>query len=372
MSSRLISRYIAGLLLWPSLLIAFSLTGIVWLMQALRFVDFIINRGLSVGDFLYLTMLILPSLLNMILPIALLIAVIFVYHKLYAESELAAMQASGLSRWQLARGALWGCAVVLLITYAHTLYLLPTANRKFKDMKEFLKDNYASILLQEQVFNHPADGVTVFIRQRLEDGKLQGILVHDNRNPEVTVTMMADEATLTQTAAGSRFLLTHGIRQEMRNRQITWLNFDRYTLDIRFFTQKSMQRERGESEQYISELFHDGGNDDVLQRNKRYAEGHQRILWPWFSFALPLVAMALLISGEFNRRGMWKRLAVIAGASLAQLLAFFGLINLMVKTPFLVVVSYGFVLVLIVGSIIILTRAHLWVKQPPEHMACEG
>jgi lipopolysaccharide export LptBFGC system permease protein LptF len=184
---------------------------------------------------------------------------------------------------------------------------------------------------------------------------------------------MADEATLAQTDKGTRFLLTHGIRQEKRGDDVSWLNFDRYTLDVSFYNQQAMQRERGASEQYLPELFRaDAAHEDEIQRNKRRAEGHQRLLWPWYSFSLPLVAIALLTSGEFSRRGMWKRLVVIAIASLAQLLAFFGLMNLMVKTPFLVAVSYALVAALIVGAVVMLARAHGWNKRTSPPRMQEG
>ena len=70
-------RYLFMHLLWPTVLITASLTGIVWLTQVLRFLDFILNRGLSLGDFMYLTGLMLPSLLLILMPICLCIAVVY-------------------------------------------------------------------------------------------------------------------------------------------------------------------------------------------------------------------------------------------------------------------------------------------------------
>ncbi len=350
-----ITQYILGLLLWPTVLITFSLTAIIWLMQALRFVDFIINRGLSVGDFVYLTMLILPSLLTIILPVALLIAVVFTYHKLYSDSELVVMQASGLSRWRMARPVLVSGACVMLVTYAFTLYLLPSANRQFKDMREFLKDNYASVLLQEEVFNHPVDGMTVFIRERADTGKLKGVLVHDNRDPDTIVTMMADEATLLSTPSGPRFLLEDGIRQEKRGKRISWLNFDRYSVDISYYTEKKLDRQRDESELYVSEIFQAKSLKQPLS-GKLTAELHQRLSWPWFSLLLSLCAVSILMGGSFSRRGMWKRLVVTGGISLALVVGFFGLVNMLVKLPMLVPVLYGYMMAIFAGSALMLGK----------------
>ena len=66
-----IDRYIFRQLLGATLFVAVTLTGVVWLTQSLRFVEMIVNRGLSAPLFLYFTMLLLPSFLGVILPVAL-------------------------------------------------------------------------------------------------------------------------------------------------------------------------------------------------------------------------------------------------------------------------------------------------------------
>src|ERR1700683_4222371 len=100
------SKYIVKNLVHSTLLITFSLTSIVWLTQALRFIDFIVNQGVSIAIFLKPTGLLIPSLVLMILPTALFCSVLFVYNKLKSDSELVVLQAAGLSRWRLSIPAL--------------------------------------------------------------------------------------------------------------------------------------------------------------------------------------------------------------------------------------------------------------------------
>src|SRR5271154_4362240 len=111
------SKYIARHLVNSTLLITFSLTSIVWLTQALRFIDFIVNQGVSVVIFVKLTLLLIPSLVLMILPPSLFCAVMFVYNKLKTDSELIVMQAAGISRWRLAIPAMQVAAGVMLVAY---------------------------------------------------------------------------------------------------------------------------------------------------------------------------------------------------------------------------------------------------------------
>jgi lipopolysaccharide export system permease protein len=337
------------------MLITFTLTGIVWLMQALRFVDFIINRGLSVSDFLYLTLLILPSLLTMILPIALLIAVVFIYNKLSNESELVVMKAAGLSRFELSYAAMIAGGLVMITTYVFTLYLQPTANRQFRDMKEFLRDNYASILLQEEVFNHPVDGMTVFIRERTDTGELKGILVHDNRKASAPITMMAEEGVLVQTPNGPSFKLEKGVRQERADGRVSWLNFDNYNLDLSYYTKQTMTRELDESERYFTDLWRTEGLSDK-QRREMHAEAHRRITWPWFAFILSFAAVTAITGGEFNRRGMWKRVSGTALACALIIIGYFTLGNAIVKYPYMTIMLYLYAIGIFLFSLSMLIR----------------
>src|SRR5947208_2238894 len=75
----------------------------VWLAQSLRLVDLIVNRGLSAEVFLYLALLILPRFFDIVLPIGAFIAVLFIFNRLTAESELVVMRSAGLSPLALAR-----------------------------------------------------------------------------------------------------------------------------------------------------------------------------------------------------------------------------------------------------------------------------
>jgi lipopolysaccharide export system permease protein len=342
--------YIIRHLTLPTLLITASLTCIIWLTQALRFIDFIVNRGLSIGDFVYITSLLFPSLLLLLVPVSLFIAVIVTYQRLSSDSELVALRAAGLSRWQLAQPAVVVAIFATLFCYAQSLYFLPLSNRQFNDMRAFLRDNYTSVLLQEEVFNTPVDGLTVFVRARDSDNNMQGILVHDNRLPDNPITMMAEEGTLSQGPSGPQFHLVQGIRQELRRGQISWLNFDSYTLDLSFYTGVMRDRERDPDEKYLGELF--DAQVSEAERNQLRAEGHQRIVWPLYNLGLALMAVAGLLSGEFNRRGNWRRVAAISIGAVVVALAGVGLRNLVVKEPMLLPMLYVFIGAVIIGSIL--------------------
>ena len=349
------SIYIIKQLGWSTLLVAFTLTGIVWLGQALRFVDFIVNRGVSFINFLHLTALIIPSLLTIVLPFALLCAVLFTYLKLLQDSEIIVLQSAGLSRMQLARPALQFSALVLLFGYFITLYLLPLTYGQFREMQAFLRDNYASLLLQEEVFSNPVEGLTVFIKQRDNNGTLRGILVHDNRNPEQPITMMAQEGRLMQTPQGPRFFLMNGNRQEMQKGRLSVLNFESYTLDISFYTNKAKSRSVQPAEMYLGELL-SYDNPDPLEVAEARAEAHQRIIWPLYTVGLTVFALGMLLSQTYNRRMQWARIGIAILLGIAFLATAIALENAASKKPYLISAMYGLLFLLFLVGWVLLTR----------------
>ena len=329
------SVYIMKQLAQATLLIAVSLTSIVWLTQALRFIDFIVNRGISFTSFLELTLLLIPSLMLFILPFALLFAVLFVYYRLMMDSELLVLSGAGLSRFQIAKPAINIAIMVSLIAYSISLYILPVSYHAFKEMQEFMRDNYASLLLQEDVFNNPVEGLTVYIRDRDKEGILYGIIVHDSRDPkEPAVTMMAEKGQLIQSAQGPTFIL----------------DFAKYTLDISFYTNSAGKRTKQPEEMFLDELLYPDTADE-LEKARLIAEGHNRISYPLFPLALTLFALAVLLSGEFNRRGQWQRITFIVVCSGVVLSVAIGILHLAVKNEWLISLLYINIVMIILFSI---------------------
>ncbi len=355
---KLYMRYLLGQLALPALIALLAFSGAVWLSQSLRFVDLIVNKGLPVTTFLYLTLLLFPSLLLVILPVALFSAVLFVYHRLILESEVTAMKAVGLSNWQLASPGLVLAGIVTLIGYSISLYFMPLAFQSFRDLQYEIRRDFSYVLLQPGVFNTPVPGLTVYVREHRNDGSLTGILVHDERRGNLPVTMMAEEGFLVQGEQGPLFVLEDGSRQELDIRRagapnLSILHFNRYTLDLAAAAPPPDQRSPKPKELYLHELLSPGepGLSDA-DRRELIAEGHRRLTWPLNATAFALIALGALLSHRFDRRGPWKRtllavvlaitvqvLSMAAGRMAERSLAFVPLIYVVAVLPGLVALA---------------------------------
>lgn len=339
-------RYLLAQLALPALIATIACAGAVWLSQSLRFVDLIVNKGLPATTFLYLTFLLFPSLLLIILPFALFCAVLFVYHRLIMESELTVMKAVGLSNWQLAAPCLLLAGVVTLVGYALSLYLMPLAYRSFKDLQQQIRQDFSYVLLQPGVFNTPLRNVAVYIKSVEPDGSLRGILVHDSRKQDSPSTLMAEQGFLIEGDQGALFVLERGTRQERehnRNRPgaMSILHFDRYTLDLASTNVTRPDAQREPEERFIGELLNP--TDERLSprvRQEMIAQGHRRLTWPLNTMVLALIGLAALLAPGYDRGGPWRRTGVAVVAAIVVQAASMAVGSLAADSPALIPLVY--------------------------------
>ncbi len=350
-------RYLLRQLLGPFLLVAFGLLAVIWLTQSLRFIDLIVNKGLSLGAFLLMTMLLMPSFMGAILPVAFFCSLLFVYNKLIMDNELVSLRAAGIGEWALAKPALVLAAAVAVISYAIVLYFLPVTYRTFKEQQFVLRSDYSSVLLQEGTFNSLTDQVTVYVRQRTKGGVLRGILLHDARSPERPVTMMAESGFLARTPEGPRLVLENGNRQavEKGKTKLSLLHFERYTMDLSELGERGEERWRKPRERFLHELLNPREDDALEQanRDKFLAEAHSRIVSPLFSLALAAIGLAALLSRSLNRRTLWRRLLVAIAAAVLFEVGSLALLNAAAKNSQLIPLAYLPLAAAFAGAVIV-------------------
>ena len=317
-----ITRYMLKQVIGVTIFVTAILCFAIWLTQSLRLIDLIVNRGLPLSMFGYLAVLLLPRFLAIVLPIAVFCATLFTYNRLSSDSELVVLRSAGLSQLSIAKPGLLAAALASVVMIFLNMYLLPASYREFKDLQFAIRHDYSSILLQEGVFNTLGEKVTVFVRERNTLGELRGILVHDNRNPEQQVTMMAEQGAIVQSEQGPRVILVNGNRQHVdRDKgELSLLYFDQYVVEIVASQGPGYLRFRDPRERYLHELLNPGDSDgERHHRNKLIAEGHNRITSLILPFTYSAIGLALLMAAPFNRRGQIRItiLAVLAVSLIA-------------------------------------------------------
>lgn len=331
-------------MLFGFLLITSGLLMIVWLSQSLRLFDMLLNSKVSIWLFVRLTMMLIPSYLAIISPIALFAVALFTYNRLITDRELIILRAAGMSPMQLAKPVLTIGILFTLIGFYISLILVPHAVANFREMRWKVQHDVSHLLIQEGEFNDITDGITVYIRNKNGDGSLEGIILHDQHNPDSQVTLLAEKGNIVYKDGVPQISMKNGSRQEVSNKtgRFSILYFDYYNLDFVSNKDKSASRFKNPAERSLKELLTTPRNQ--LPNDKTYhrfrMEGFKRLSMPFYNLSFMLIAAAGLLTGNFNRRGHNKRIIVtvliMAGVQIAAL----GVENLCMKNLYFVPLLY--------------------------------
>ncbi|HEV7268600.1 MAG TPA: LptF/LptG family permease [Falsiroseomonas sp.] len=324
-----IDRYMLRQLVGGLLAVTFGLAALVWLTQSLRFIELVLDRGLSLAVFVQLTGLMLPGFIAVILPITTFVVVLFIYVRMNSDRELVVMRAAGLSQLRLARPAMLLALASVGIGYALNLWLVPMSHTAFRIWQYEIRNEMAAILVQEGVFSSVGGDLTVYARLRDRDGTLRGILVHDAREAGAPATILAEEGRITNGPFGPRVTLHKGVRQQMERvpppagsppgtqptMRLSVLSFNENSVDLARATRQEEVRFRDSRERSVQELLHPDPAEQLRPREiaRFVGEAHQRLSAPLTALTYALVGLAVALTGQFRRHGGGLRLAVGVG-----------------------------------------------------------
>ena len=316
-SGKMISQfdiYIFRQVLFAMVVTTGGLTALVWLTQSLRFVDLVVNRGLSFVVFVHLTSLLIPSFIAVILPITTYVVIQFVYQRMATDRELTVMRAAGLSPWALARPALAAAVLATFIGYGLSLWGVPASLSDFRQFQWEIRNRLAAFLVQGGVFTPLSERLTVYVRLRDPDGTLHGILVEDERDPAAHATILAERGRLIDGPNGPRVLLLDGSRQEIDHQsgRLDVLTFKQNEVDLAQTSKDEATRPIDMSERPLGELL-DPRPDDEHDREKWIAEGHKRLSAPLTTLSYAMVGLFSALGGMFRRHGGVARPLVTVG-----------------------------------------------------------
>lgn len=338
-----LDTYIAKQIMTGFLLVALSLMSMLWLTQSLRFVEMVTDKGLPVYLFVEMTSLLMPRIFSILSPIALFVAVMFVYNRLITDSELVVMKAVGISTVVIARAAIL-IGVLLALFNVFVLNVgVPRAENKFRDLEFEVKNSFTRMMLREGAFTTFKDSTTIFIDEFVDEGVVRGIIVSDSKKADEKVVTVAESGKLEYTDAGPKLLLNKGTRQVMNKKsgQFSSMTFDDYAVDFGDMT-VAHKKSKSVREWGIKELFAEAKKPETSAKLARAyrAEAHRRILAPLFNLVFALLACTGLLIANFNRRGQGKVIMISILAMVAVQVLDMTLVNMARKHEWVVWLMY--------------------------------
>ena len=340
---RLIERYLLRQLLWPTIFAVTALSVVAMLSQSLGALDIIVNQGQSAFVLIKLTLLTLPQLLVMVLPIALFVAALVALNRLHTEQEIVVCFASGMSRWRVISPAMRLASVVTVIALFLNLWIEPLAERAIRNELFRVRTDLAASLVRVGEFTEPAPGLTVYAQGSDTGGALRNLFVIQQKADGGDTAFFAAKGKVSKRNGAPVLIMRDGSEQAFTSAGVLdYLKFDEYIFDLSGFLAKTDVIHYKISDRYLHELvFPD--LTQTWERQERVtmlAEANARLSGPLYNIAFMAMALAAVIGGSFSRLGYGRRIVAVGAAAAVVRIAGFAVQALCADSVWLNVLQY--------------------------------
>ena len=307
-----LDRYVLSHLMMVFGFFSLVLVLIYWINRAVVLFDQLIANGQSATVFLEFTLLTLPGVIRLVMPIAAVAAALYVTNRLTQDRELVVMQATGFGPFRLARPVLYFGAIVGVMVAVLVNGIVPLATAALDDRRGEIAENLTARLLREGEFMNPTDGVNVFIREITPQGELRDVFLSDAREPDRQSAYSAQRALFVRAEDGPKLVMLEGMVQTLSqdDRRLAVTRFSDLTYDLgTLLGTESDARdvdEVGTLELLAATpaLVAETGDD----RAELLSEGHSRIAQATLAVVAPLLGFGTLLLGGFTRFGIWRQI----------------------------------------------------------------
>jgi lipopolysaccharide export system permease protein len=237
---KIIGKYVLKEHVGPFLFASTALTSLMLLQYIAKRLGELVGKGLPVSVIVEFLLLSLPFTIAMTLPMAVLVAVLYAFSRLAAESEINAMKASGVSMWTVLAPVLLGGVAMSLLMLAFNDQVLSRSNHRLAKLQLDIFRTKPTFALREQVLNPVKEGQLYLRASHIDQGtaKMKEVVIYDHADPVRRRTIFADSGTLALAPNGRDLEMTlfDGEMFTVPNKdpsELTRLFFERDRLRVR-------------------------------------------------------------------------------------------------------------------------------------------
>ena len=339
-----IGRYIFRTTMVAFLITLVTLTVVIWFTQAMRDFDLITSERQTLFVFVGITGMIVPLLIMIIAPIALMVSAGHVLNRLSSDSEIIVMNAAGVSPWRLLRPFLAAAILVSLLVAVIAAYISPRALRELRDWSSQVRADILTNIVQPGRFTSVGGNLTFHIADRRPNGLLVGIFVDDRRDPNEQATYLAEQGEIIKNAQGTFLVLEHGSIQRLEAGHIDprILSFDRYPFDLSKFTSGPQNVTYTVREKYIWELMWPRPDDTLYaqQPDQYRSELYDRLATPLYPLAFAILTYMFLGPPQTTRQSRTLALVGLITSAIALRLIGFASVIVGVRIPSVLAIQF--------------------------------
>ena len=226
--------------------IAFVLGLIVWVIQAVNFLDFVTEDGHSLYVYFSYSALNFPKIIHRILPFVFFISLFYQILKYESKNELLIFWTNGVKKIQFINVVIFYSLLVTIFQVFLGSFISPYSQNEARTFIRTSNVDFFPALIKEGKFIDTVSGLTIFIESKDESGNYNNIFLKDlftkksdEQTEESFQIIYAKKGRLIISNNNRFFELYEGEMINKERKKITNFTFDKINFNLSKYTSKS-------------------------------------------------------------------------------------------------------------------------------------
>jgi lipopolysaccharide export system permease protein len=217
-----------------------ALTLIVWVIQAVNYLDIVTEDGHSFGVYFNYTSLSLPKLFSQLLPFVFFLSVFYIINLYEEKNQLLVYWTHGVTKKQFINKIIKFSLFFLIIQLLLSTIIVPYSNNKSRSFIRSSTLDFFPNLIKPKKFIDTVENLTIFVDSLNENGDYKNIVLKDKTNINNIQIIIAETGRIVSINNRKILLLNNGkIIQTNRKKEITTFNFEETQFDLNKYSSKT-------------------------------------------------------------------------------------------------------------------------------------
>ncbi len=236
---KLIFKNIISEILLFLFLSLFALTIIIWIIQAVNFLDLVSEDGHSFSIYFKFSLLSIPKILSRILIFVLFISIFYVISKYEENNEILIFWTNGINKAQFINSVLIFSIIFIILQLCLNSLIVP----KSLDLgRKYIRTSGIELfpsLLKEKKFIDTVSDLTIFIDKKSNDGKLKKIFLKDKFDDDNSKIIIAKEGQILSKNNSYYLMLEKGRMLNLEKKNTNIIEFSESELNLSLYSTKT-------------------------------------------------------------------------------------------------------------------------------------
>jgi len=306
----------------------FGISLIIWVFQAVNFLDIMIEDGRNYNVYFNYTLLNFPKIISRILPFALFISFSYTFIKYEANNELIIFWNHGVSKISIINFFFWISILIMLVQILLMSVIVPKSQEMARSKLRSSNVDYFEGLIKPKKFNDTVKGLTIFAEDKNENGELKNIYIKKN-NYEKGFQITFAKKGVFELKGNKKILVLYDGQTLNKNNNNNITNFDFSQsdfglgdMDSHLVTHKKIQEQSTISLLRCMKSIFEKKNYNIINCNKSnprniYKTIFKRLINPFYLPVLILISLLFILTSKENiKYNKYKYLIFLFGLGL--------------------------------------------------------